>query len=99
MVTVEELQVEVERYKEALRKKEKENEDLIEKVRDLTEGMREMEKRMEERMEEKMAAKMEEMMNKRFADGIGGNGMNGTQQRVTSTPKVVNVKTVSYTHL
>src|SRR5678815_888305 len=94
MSTVEELKLEVERWKEAFRKKEKENEDLIDRVRVLSEGMREMERRMEERMEEKissrvdelMASRVDDLLNQRFAKVIEEKGQ---QQKVTSTPRVV----------
>lgn len=78
MKTIEDWQLEVERLKEALRKKEKENEDLIDQVRELHEGMSEMEKRMEE----KLAIKIEELINSKLPsiDGAEGAG------KRTSTP-------------
>src|SRR5678815_1460745 len=79
------LGLEVERLKEALRKKEKENEDLIDRLREMEEGMHEREKQMEMRME----ARMDDILNKRFAKEIG---TKGTRMKVTSTPKIVDLQ-------
>ena len=87
MGTTEELRLEVERLKEALRKKERENENLIDELRELKNGMEEMEKRMEDRM----VAKLDDIMRERFASEVGG----GAKSKRTSTPRIDRQKTKS----
>ena len=71
------LKLEVERLREALRRKERECEELIDQLKDLKEGILDSEKRMEEKMAARMA-QMEEYVNGRldYAKGVA----------VTSTP-------------
>ena len=58
----EELKLEVERLKEALKKKEKENEELINKLKEISDRMQEFGKKMED----KMAEKIDELLNTKF---------------------------------
>ena len=71
------LESEVERLREALRRKERECEELIDQLKNLQEGILDSEKRMEEKMAARMA-QMEEYVNGRldYAKGVA----------VTSTP-------------
>ena len=63
------LKLEVERLREALRRKERECEELIDQLNSLQEGILDIEKRMEEKIDARMA-QMEEYVNGR-CEGCG----------------------------